>query len=570
MKILISIFVLSVISISVFCQAVTITPVNVVDVRNGKILSDMTVVCERGLITQVGKAKATKAPAGSTVIDGQGKYLLPGMTDAHMHFFQSGSLYTRPDALNLTNVYSYEKEMVRGNESIADYFSRYLRLGITTIVDVGGPFRNFVVRDSIARANQSPNVLVTGPLFSMVDNPETTWQGDAPILKVTTIEAADSLLEKMLPLKPDFIKIWYIVTPDLPAEKTLPVVRYIAEKTHQANLKLAVHATQLNTATLAVDAGADILVHSIDDAVIPATLIRRMKEKNVSLIPTLIVLGNYYKTFSGRLDHSIQDLAFANPFMYGSLTDLEWISGNHLPPYLKNLRKHGIPKSLSRTDSMMAVNLKVLADAKVNIVAGTDAGNIGTMHGSSYLQELKAMQAAGLTIPQILQSATMNAAKAFGTSGGVIEKGKQANMVLLTQNPLTNLDHLNSIEVVVVRGTVYKADTLIQESPEMLVQRQLNAYNARNLEAFLDTYAEDIELYEFPDKLMSKGKDAMRKQYGSMFSQLKYLHCKIEERIVIGNKVIDHENVVFNENRINAVAIYEVADGLIRKVTFLK
>jgi imidazolonepropionase-like amidohydrolase len=558
------------------CQAQTkgalaIKEVNIIDVRSGKVLPEMTVIVRDGVIDQVGRAKSVKVPSGMKVIDGKGKYLMPGMTDAHIHFFQSGGLYTRPDGLDLRIITPYEKEMESVNRSVDDHLRRYLRMGVTTVADVGGPFRNFVVRDSIAPASLSPHVLVTGPLFSMVSNEKTTYNNDAPIIKTTTIEAADSLLARMLPLKPDFIKIWYIVTPDLPAGKTFPVVKHIAQATHKANLKLAVHATQLNTASLAIEAGADILVHSVDDAVIPAPVIAEMKQKKITYIPTLNVLPNYLKTYSGKLAFDEDDLAFANPFFYGSLTDLEWISPGLLPPYVNNMRRNGIPKRFGELDSVSAINLKALADANVNIVAGTDAGNIGTMHASSFYQELKKMKAAGLSEAQILRSATLNPATTFNTNGGVIEKSKTADLLLLNQNPLTDLNNLGTLELVIRAGQLFSVDTLIRESPEMVVQRQLNAYNARNLEAFLSTYTEDVELYSFPNTLMTKGKDAMRKQYGSMFQNTSLLHCKIEERIVIGNKVIDHENVRLDkERKMKAVAIYEVENGLIRKVTFLR
>lgn len=543
--------------------------VNVVDVRSGSLLPGTHVLVEGELIRDVSK-KLMKLPAGTEVIDGTGKYLIPGLTDSHIHFFQSGGLYTRPDALNLTNIVSYRDEIENGKRAIPDYFHRYLRMGITTIADVGGPMRNFSIRDSLAAQHLSPDILVTGPLFSMVRNEETELGSDVPIVKISTIEAADSLLNIMLPHKPDYIKIWYIVTPDLPAEKTFPVVKHIAEKTHQAGLKLAVHATQLQTATLAIDAGADILVHSIDDAPIPESLIRTMAERNVSYIPTLTVLGNYIRTYTGRAYQNEHDIAFGNPFFYGSLSDLEWIPSAHIPPYIKRLRENGAPPIIQRMDSLMAVNLKALNAGNVNIVAGTDAGNIGTMHASSYLSELLAMHQAGMPVPDVLKSATLNPATTFKLNTGLIEKGREADLVLLDANPLESLENLTSVSYVFNNGIPLKADSLVAETPEMTVQRQLNAYNARSLEAFLDTYSDDVELYNFPNKLISKGKEALRSTYGEMFRNLKYLHCKIEKRIVLGNKIIDHERVKFNDQTVQAVAVYEVENGKIVRVTFLE
>lgn len=84
------------------------------------------------------------------------------------------------------------------------------------------------------------------------------------------------------------------------------------------------------------------------------------------------------------------------------------------------------------------------------------------------------------------------------------------------------------------------------------------------------TYSEDVMLNNFPETLIVQGQVAMRKRYKTMFEDTPNLFCEIKKRIVIGNKVIDHEYVRKNENFINAVAIYEVTNGLISKVTFIK
>lgn len=107
--------------------------------------------------------------------------------------------------------------------------------------------------------------------------------------------------------------------------------------------------------------------------------------------------------------------------------------------------------------------------------------------------------------------------------------------------------------------------------PEKLVQEQVDGYNARNVDAFLKPYAEDIELYMFPNQLISKGKEAMRKDYARMFKDLPELHCEIKNRIVNGNFVIDQESIsgMRKGEKVVASAIYEIKDGKISKVYFI-
>lgn len=105
---------------------------------------------------------------------------------------------------------------------------------------------------------------------------------------------------------------------------------------------------------------------------------------------------------------------------------------------------------------------------------------------------------------------------------------------------------------------------------ETIVQEQLDAYNARDIDAFMDTYSDDIKLYDFPQKLFSEGKQKMSQRYSSLFENTPDLHCEVKNRIVIGNKVIQEEYLTINESNFRAVAIYEVKNGKIVKVTFLQ
>ena len=110
-----------------------------------------------------------------------------------------------------------------------------------------------------------------------------------------------------------------------------------------------------------------------------------------------------------------------------------------------------------------------------------------------------------------------------------------------------------------------------KDSPEQVVQKQVEAYNRHDLDGFLSFYAADVKLYDFPDKERSSGLDAMRKTYGKLFADNPDLKVDIPKRIVQGDTVIDQEFVFVNENhRIKAVAIYRVVNGKIAAVWFVR
>lgn len=112
-----------------------------------------------------------------------------------------------------------------------------------------------------------------------------------------------------------------------------------------------------------------------------------------------------------------------------------------------------------------------------------------------------------------------------------------------------------------------------QPSAEALVQRQLEAYNAHDLEGFLATYSAGIEIFDLPDtsKPTMKGLDVMRERYGSLFAELPKLRCNVGNRIADGAFVVDHEvcNLgIPGEADMRAIAIYQVENGLIHRVWF--
>jgi hypothetical protein len=107
-------------------------------------------------------------------------------------------------------------------------------------------------------------------------------------------------------------------------------------------------------------------------------------------------------------------------------------------------------------------------------------------------------------------------------------------------------------------------------APEEVVQRQVEAYNARDPERFLACYAEDVRVFRPPaPEPTLAGKEAFARFYADNRFNLPRLHAEILARMVVGNRVIDHERITgVRDEPIEAVAVYEVADGRIRFVWF--
>ncbi|MEP6928257.1 MAG: amidohydrolase family protein [Ginsengibacter sp.] len=561
------------ISLSSFCQTY-ITNVTLIDVEKRKLIPEQTVTVSGDIISKIQSSKNIKTPANAVVIDGRGKFLMPGFTDAHVHFFQSGGLYTRPDGLDFRKHKPYEKEIEWVHKNMEDFLRRYVQAGITSVIDVGATFSFLQQRDSFANKSYAPSIYMTGPLLTSYEPPVfKDLKNDEPFILVKTPEDGIKGVQQELPYHPDFIKVWYIINgtdKEAAAKNFVPVIKAIIDEAHKNNLKVAVHATERITAQLAVENGCDYLVHEVEDEIVKDDFLKLLKDKKIILCPTLIVADGYSNTFGQKNNFSLHDLTKSNPEQIGSLTDLK-----HLPDtaMINSMRKrNSSPRAINyfnHVDSIRMINLKKMTDAGITIAAGTDAGNIGTQHASSFLSELQAMKRSGLTNWQIIQSATINGAKVLSKEKifGSIAVGKKADMILLNANPLDSIENITAINLVVNKGHVINPDTLIKETPLALVLRQLNAYNERNIEAFVEPYADDVEMYYFPDKLIGKGKDNMRKQYSQIFNKFPELHCEIKERIIQGNIIIDKESVSgINKTAIEGTSIYQIENNKIKKV----
>ena len=561
-------------SIQTISAQVFIKNINVIDVENKKVLAGYNVVALEGKIISVDKDKTYKLPDGTQVIDGSGKFLVPGFTDAHVHFFQSGGLYARPDVIDLRKFQPYDQELNWVHNNMEDLLRRYNSVGITSVIDVGASYNFLSQRDSFTNKPYSPLIRMTGPLLTTyVPEPYKKLAKESPFEMMLTEEGVRQSVRNQLPLHTDFIKIWYIVMEsdiEKGARKNLPLVKAVIDEAHKNKLRVAVHATERITAQLAVEAGADFLVHSVDDEIIGNEFVQLLKKNKTVLCPTLVVMDNYTKVLSDQYHFSTDELNVANPTTIGSVIDYPQpdtaLAANYIPALASAQQK----AKEKHADSIMRVNLKKLVNAGVVIATGTDAGNIGTQHASSYFEELKAMQMAGMNNWQLLEASTINGAKALGQENewGSIANNKLANMLVLSANPLDNLSNWRKIDWVINKGVPQLPASLITATPEMLVQQQLNAYNAHDLEAFLAPYAEDVELYQFPDKLELKGKTEMRKNY-QFVTQVPGLYCRLLNRIVQGNMVIDQEEVSgFGDKPLKAAAMYVIEKGKIKNVYF--
>ncbi len=529
-------------------------------------IEDAVVIVIGDRILEIGPREAVSVPEYLRMVDVSGTWIVPGLVDAHIHYFQSGGLYTRPDVIDLRARRPYETEMALIEADLEETFRRYLASGVTSVVDVGGGFWNFEVRERANGQLYAPRTAVAGPLVSTVSRPQLDI-GDPPIIEAESPEAARELVRKQLDHDPDLVKIWFIVPEDGDFTPNLPIIEATIDEAHGAGVRVAVHATQLEAARAAVKAGADVLVHSVDDELVDDEFVALVRDHGTIYTSTLIVMEGYDEVLGQRVELMPVERELGNP-------DVVTTWGEVPPASFPDEFMASRHAWFERSRAVMLSNLKAMHDGGAIVAAGTDAGNIGTLHGPAIHRELQLMAEAGLAPREVLLSATRNAAFVFAADpeAGTLARGKYADFLVLDADPLADVANLQRIRKVVKGGVDLGPADILPSSPETVVQRQVDAYNARDIETFLSLYAADVVIRGLPGGEVSwNGREAMRTRYQALFADNPELHCTITQRIVHGDWVVDYELVtgITDRPRVRAVVTYEVRDGLIRNVWFL-
>jgi imidazolonepropionase-like amidohydrolase len=429
-------------------QLLVIDRVTIFDGTGNPTLRNGVIVIQDGKIRDMGVRGNIRSGPGITILDARGKFAVPGLIDAHVHFDQSAGLFARPDAIDLRSIRPYAEEIEWTRLRLNDTLLRYLRAGITGVVDMGGPIWSLGFRDSANQSPLSPRVAAAGPLISTVADPELESE-DSPVLLMETPEDALRIVRQVAERNPDLIKILFIIRPDENLDQLTGLVNVAINESHKLGIRVAAHATQLDTAKAALNAGADILVHSIEDRRVDAEFLSMLKARNAIYIPTLMVTERYDEVFKRSVKLNAIERRLGDPEVIESWSELGRIPLDRIPG--------GIPTTSLRESRQIAfLNLQILDSAGVRIAAGTDAGNIGTLHGPSLHHEMELMEEAGMRPTDILIAATRHAAAVMGASAerGTLERGKAADVLLLDEDPTRDIQNTQKIFKLIRAGQV--------------------------------------------------------------------------------------------------------------------
>src|SRR5947209_18799759 len=256
-----------------------LTGATLVDGRGGPPVTNANVIIRDGKIDCAGTAAQCPVPEPVDVTDVHGLWIAPGLIDAHVHFSQTGWADGRPDALDLRAAHPYDKTEAELKTNPERFAKSYVCSGVTSVFDVGGYAWTLKLEERFANDTMAPNIHAAGPLLATLDH----WlnlPAERQFIHLTDEASAKTGVDYLTSQGARAIKVWYIVSPELPVEKSEPgvVAAGAAAKAH--NVPLIVHATGLVEAKAALRAGAKVLVHSVEDLPVDDEFLGLAKQNN--------------------------------------------------------------------------------------------------------------------------------------------------------------------------------------------------------------------------------------------------------------------------------------------------
>ena len=421
----------------------------------GAVLPNSVIVIKEGRIEAIG-GEEVAIPGQSEVRDLTGKFIAPGLVDAHVHFGQTGFFDGRPDALDIRDTLNYAELQSYLQLHPDRYYEAYLRSGVTAVYDVGGYPWTIAMQASAENNLNAPHVAAAGPLLTPVPDENlraVNTPSQKQLINLSSPEFGREAVRQNTSLGSTGIKIWGISLND---QAFMEGLRAVADEVVRQNNTLIVHATDLDQAKEALRLGAKVLVHSVDDQPIDAEFIDLAKQAKAVYCPTLVVIRGYniaYRALKGGF--VLTDPNHAVDAETRKLLE----SADRFFKYLPNPDGYQAMLAsndayLQRVEKTMAENLQRVYQAGIPIAVSTDAGNPGTLHGISIYDEMEAMQRAGIPAADILVMGTKTGAETMGRGEdfGTLEPGKMADLIILEKDPTDDIAHMRSITHVMRGG----------------------------------------------------------------------------------------------------------------------
>lgn len=431
--------------IAISAQTVAFVGVNVIPMDKERVLQNRTVLIHDGIIVKMGKK--VKIPKEAQIIDGRGKYLIPGLVDMHTHLLSDGDDY--PDSIAEDEL----KVMVAN--------------GVTTIRFMIGTKEQLILRERSAKGE------IIAPIIYSA-SPHLTGREQGNNFVVNTPEEAREAVRKSKQAGYDFIKVTTFVKPEVyeaavdeAAKQSIRVVghadsRFVGvERALKARQQIE-HLDGYLEMILKDDAPmkgsiSDLYIsnpknwESLD--YVDESKIAKVAKATVKANPFVNPTQHFMKNSFG-LPRSEESIRAQPEFKFYPKT----VQENWLNFYKRSRFINEVPvEKRARWVEIRNKIIKAIYDAGGRIMTGSDTPEFLFLYGFSMHRELKALRDAGLSNYAALEAATKNPSMFFGTHKkvGTIKKGRRADLILLDANPLENISNTEKRSGVMLKGKYY-------------------------------------------------------------------------------------------------------------------
>lgn len=420
-----------------------ITEANIVDVRSGMVRENQSLLIRNGIIDQIFNGPIPDSLRDLyTVIDASDNYLLPGLIDMHAHLNSGGLIPPEPS----TRLIALEQ------------FAQY---GVSTIFTLGGHgFDQQITADLIIQQKEhdvvGPRMFATGdiltspggypiPMVPMMTGipAEEIVLSEQGIITVTDDTDLNAIFSRKKELGLNGVKV--MVESGLAGSSEEPrlsneQLQNIIRSASIYDLPVFAHVSRQDDLEDAVNAGVDVIVHTVGDQVLTdaEAIFEKMKADSIYYLPTLSIAYMYQYTASAEI--------LDDPFLKRFSSEKTDRSLENWPIRQLMVKTSGIDTETMKTT--MLQNFQQFLDAGVPILMGSDAGNPSVIPGYSAHKELEFMAREGMSHAAVLRAATIDPARFLGIADitGSIDEGKEASFLMLEGNPLDDI--LNSRRIV--------------------------------------------------------------------------------------------------------------------------
>jgi imidazolonepropionase-like amidohydrolase len=399
---------------------------NIVDVNTGKIESDKSILIREGKIVSVMPSIDSKGKSDDIVVNIQGRFLIPGLWDMHVH----------DDSTSHTKQIYFPLFIANGVTGIRDMFSQCADPCPTPELF---PDLRAISRQVEGRRLLGPHIIISSPLL---DGPEPAWPGAAAIATPKdAIRAVDTAADQGA----DFIKVY----------NGLPRNAYfaVAAESKKRGIPFAGHVPYSVTLIEASDAGQRSVEHLMG-----------MKEACTTVSACTRVAMHLSHNGTWQTPTLVISRFFACPQMVANNNDprLTYVWSEQKKAWEQAPPADATATTCEANYQQLEIFVRTLHGAHAKFLVGTDLGNPYIFPGFSVHDEMALLVNAGLTPLEALQAATINPARYLGRelTAGTVAPGRSADLVVLDENPLADIRNISHINSVILRGQQFNRAAL--------------------------------------------------------------------------------------------------------------